>query len=183
MDYIEQTVIALIAGAVGAGIKSLWDGYVQKKKTIELESWKIKVPEIEKRLSQFYWPIYLRLQRDNVIWEKILDRDNKSDDEKQRLAFEIEDGVLLPNHGEILKIIELNIYLCGMDDDEEFEKLLFSYIRHVDVYRSIRAIGIKDKDPIYFNEPYPRGFYHAFEKRLKKLQKEYNAILHDGGIG
>lgn len=176
-----ETLVALISVAGGVALKATWDAYVDKKKTIELEIWKIRVVELEKRLSQFYWPIYLRLQRDNVVWKRILERDDESDTERQRLAYQIEEGVLLPNHIEVVKIIESSIHLAALD--KEFENLLFAYLRHIDVYRSIRTVGIKDKDPIYFNEPYPTEFFPALEKRLMRYQQEYDAALRDQSVG
>ena len=177
---MTAAVLALLSTACGFAIKTLWDAYVQKRQSIELESWKIRVSELEKRLSQFYWPIYLRLQRDNVVWRKILDRENQTDEGRKQLACQIEGGVLLPNHEEILRIIENNAHLAGLD--KEFEKLLLSYVRHVDVYRSIRAIGIKDRDPINFGEPYPKEFFPALEKRLIACQEEYDQALRTQGI-
>lgn len=176
-----NSIVAIVSAACGVALKALWDAYVQKKKSIELEIWKIRVEELEKRLSLFYWPIYLRLQRDNVVWRKILERQNHSDEERKKLAFQIEEGILLPNHLEIIKIIEANMHLAGAD--KEFEELMLAYVRHVDVYRSIRAVGIRDKDPIYFEEPYPKTFFEAFESRLLKFQREYDAILNAKGIG
>jgi hypothetical protein len=170
-----DTFFILMSGACGVALKTAWDAWVDKKKAIELEIWKARVNELEKRLSQFYWPIYLRLQRDNVVWTKILDRNNQSDTERQQLAHQIEQGVLLPNHAEIVKIIESHIHIAALD--KEFEAEILSYLRHIDVYRSIRTVGIIDKDPVYFGEPYPPGFFDSVEKRLLKFQIEYEDII------
>lgn len=167
MNDALVVLTVLISGACGVAIKAAWNAWVDKKKIIELETWKIRVTELEKRLSQFYWPVYIRLQRDNVVWQKILDRENQSDTERQQLAFQIEQGVLLPNHAEIVKIIESNIHLAALD--KEFEAQVLAYLRHIDVYRSIRTVGIQDKDPVYFGEPYPKEFFHTLEKRLMKF--------------
>ncbi|NQD94535.1 hypothetical protein HP532_17975 [Pseudomonas sp. CrR25] len=173
--------ISAISVASGVALKIAWSAWIDKQKDIELEIWKVRASELEKRLSQFYWPIYLRLQRDNVVWEKILDRENPSDAERQKLAFQIEQGVLLPNHAEIVEIIESSIHLAVLDT--EFETQILAYLRHLDVYRSIRAIGITDKDPTYFGEPYPRNFFKMVEERLFKFQNEYEEILRMQGIG
>ena len=181
LPNMAETLIALISTACGIVLKSAWDAWVDNRKSIELEIWKARVNELEKRLSQFYWPIYLRLQRDNVVWSKILDRDGQSDDEHRQLGRQIEKGVLLPNHSEIVKIIESNIHLAALDKD--FEAQLLAYLRHIDVYLSIRTVGIMDKDPIYFGEPYPPGFFEAVEKRLSKFQREYEEVLRAQGVG
>lgn len=53
---------------------------------------------IERQLSEFYWPIYLRLQKDNVVWRRILDRKKAQDDPLQKIGTEIEANFILPNH-------------------------------------------------------------------------------------
>ena len=169
-----EILIALISTACGFALKTLWQAHVDRKKTVELETWKIRVSQLEQRLSRFYWPIYLRLQKDNVIWEKILHRDD-FDVDKKMLGFQIEKDVLLPNHAEIIRIIENNIHLAKPDSD--FEQQLLQYIKHIDIYRALRGAGITDKDPIHFDEPYPNGFFEAVEVRLKSLQSEYDMII------
>ena len=174
-----ETIIALLSAATGFMLKSLWEAYVDRKKTQELEVWKIRVSELEKRLSQFYWPIYLRLQRDNVVWKKILDRDNNLDVDRQKLGHQIETDVLLPNHAEIVSVIEKNMHLAG--SDRVFEEQLLAYLRHVDVYRASRAAGIS-KDPIHFGEPYPKGFFEAVHTQLERHQKLYDEMLSRQGV-
>ena len=176
-----EAFLYVVSLAAGAALKTLWDSYVDKRKEIELQTWRIRAEQLEKRLSQFYWPIYLRLQRDNVVWKRILDRQTSIDDERSRLAYQIEESVLLPNHAEIVKIIESNMHLAGAD--VTFERHVMEYMRHVDVYQSLRTVGIKDKDPIHFGEPYPQGFFEALSERLRKYQAEYERLLKDEGIG
>lgn len=175
------TLLSLLSVVSGVALKIAFDAYIDKKKSIELEIWKIRVAELENRLTRFYWPIYLRLQRDNVIWHKILERENPSNEDRRKLAFEIERGILIPNHEEIVKIIESNIHLA--DADTDFKVLIFAYLRHIDVYSSIRAVGIIDKDPIHFDEPYPKEFFNALEGRLLTYQDEYKKILRLNKIG
>lgn len=177
-----EAFLALVAAAAGVGLKVVWDSYVKQKSTIELEVWKIRATQLERRLSQFYWPIYLRLQRDNLIWREILPRfDRRANEDKLKLAHQIDEGVLLQNHLEILKIIEENIHLADLDS--ELESSLMAYVRHVDVFRSLRALGINKKDPIAFGEPYPKEFFNALEARLQRYQAEYDALIHQRGIG
>jgi hypothetical protein len=115
MNDALVVLTVLISGACGVAIKAAWNAWVDKKKIIELETWKIRVTELEKRLSQFYWPVYIRLQRDNVVWQKILDRENQSDTERQQLAFQIEQGVLLPMLSTYQNIVILHFCKRGID--------------------------------------------------------------------
>ncbi len=154
-------------------LSKLWENYVGKQKDIEFELWQTRVKDVETRLREFYWPIYLRLQRDNVIWEKILKR-NDTDADTSSMAAKIESEVILPNHLAIVGIIENGMHFVRNDD--ELEKEVMHYLRHIDVYRSIRAAGIK-KDPIVFGEPYPQEFFQIIDRRVKVLQRQYDEIL------
>src|ERR1019366_6344748 len=104
-----EVVLGLIAAAAGAVAKSAFDAWAGKKKEIELEAWRLKLTTLQQRLSEFYWPLYLRLQRDNIVWTRILAR-NDSDETKRKIAHEIEESVILPNHREAIGIIERGIH-------------------------------------------------------------------------
>jgi hypothetical protein len=117
-----------------------------------------------------------------VVWKRILDRFehvNPDDEERRKLAVEVERSVIIPNHLEIARTIQSFIHLAAVD--KELEDLLMAYLRHVDVYTSLRTAGIQ-KDPIMFGEPWPKGLFTAIQSRLVACQTEYNEILRDNGI-
>jgi hypothetical protein len=158
-----------------------------------METWKIRTTELEQRLSQFYWPLYMRFQRDDLVWEKVFHdlrpKDGRvspdwvakvSDEDRQKLAQEIEEKVLVPNHAEAASIIRSGLYRANAD--QEFEDLLARYLRHVDAYASLRSAGIRDVTPTHIGEPYPNGLSEAVSKRLRKYQAEYEAMLRDHGV-
>jgi hypothetical protein len=130
---------------------------------------------MERQLSEFYWPIYLRLQKDNVVWRRILDRKKAGDDPLQKIGTEIETNFILPNHGEIVKIIETKIHLAKLND--ELLQPLLAYIKHVAVYKAAKDAGYTDLLPIHLQEPWPADFFPAIEKRTKALQGEYDKLL------
>jgi hypothetical protein len=130
---------------------------------------------VERQLSDFYWPIYLRLQKDNVVWRRILDRNKGNDALRQKVGVEIERNFILTNHDEIVKIIESNIYLAKADD--ELLEPLLKYLKHIAVYKAMRAAGCYDKDPIHLQEPWPRDFFPVIEERTKALQSQYDKLL------
>jgi len=175
-----ETLAALIAAAVGFATKSVFDAWTDKKKQLELEAWKLKVATLQQRLADFYWPLYLRLQRDNVVWGRILERGN-DDDIKRRIAREIEEGVILPNHREAVSIIEHGIHVAAIDP--QFEVEMLKYLRHVAVYTSARAAGLLDVDPVDLNEPWPREFFPMVESRLARYQNELLELLREQGVG
>lgn len=70
----------------GIIVKWIFDYYLKAKD----EYWRRRISEVEAQISEFYWPIYIRLQKDNVIWRKIIERTNELDKDKRELAHEIE---------------------------------------------------------------------------------------------
>lgn len=188
----DVTLWSIVSAAFGFGAKALWDSYVGFRDDVRLESWKIRADELEKRLSQFYWPLYARLQRDEVIWQKVfydlrsLSTRQKpgwvallSDAEQQKLRKEIETQVLIPNHAEAAAIIKSAMHLANADP--QFEELLVRYVRHVDVYTSLRSVG-SNLNPIDVGEEFPTGLTQAVQERLHKYQREYEALLQDRGV-
>jgi hypothetical protein len=180
-------------GAAGVIAKSLWDRYVGWKSSIPLETWKIRTHELERRLSKFYWPLYARLMRDDVVWKVVFHdlrprQDSEqppwatrmSEDARRALSREIEAKVLLPNHTEAVGIIRSSIHLANADAD--FLALLGKYVRHVDAYSSLRSAGISDQDPIDVGEPYPPGLSEAVEVKLRGYQAEYEELLREKGV-
>jgi hypothetical protein len=155
------TLWSALGGAFGAAVgvvaKSLWDRYAGWQSSIPLETWKIRTHELERRLSEFYWHLYARLMRDDVVWKLVFldlrpkrDREQPpwatrlSDDTRRTLSREMEAKVLLPNHAEAVGIIRSSIHLANADPD--FLAPLAKYVRHVDAYSSLRSAGLLDQD-------------------------------------
>jgi len=131
----------------------------------------------ERQLTEFYWPIYLRLQKDNVVWERMLDKSKEDNEVLQRIGTLIETEFILPNHEEMVKVIELKIHLAQLD--EELLEALLSYIKHIAVYKAARSAGFTDlhhtqKDLL---PPWPENLYPIIEQRTKALQNEYDDLL------
>ena len=42
-----------------------------------------------RQLSDFYWPLYIGLQKDNVIWRRILDKSDAKDELGKRLVVSV----------------------------------------------------------------------------------------------
>jgi hypothetical protein len=186
-----------LGGAFGAAAavmaKSLWDKYAGWQSGVPIETWKIRAHQLERRLSEFYWPLYARLMRDDVVWQIVFydlrprhDREQPDwakrlpEEDRRKLSQEIETKVLLPNHVEAVGIIRSSIHLANADSD--LLALLAKYIRHVDAYTSLRSAGITDTDPIDVGEPYPQGLSDAVNARLKKYQADYEELVREKGI-
>jgi hypothetical protein len=132
---------------------------------------------LEKQLSTFYWPLYLRLEKDNAMWKRIA---HLTDDARDPLPAEaghaVERGYILPNHAEAVALIEQNAHL--IDDEDLFAELLH-YVRHVAVYQAVRGTPeLKGRDPRHLGEPFPETLFPLVEGKLRTLQDEYRRLLH-----
>ena len=94
---------------------------------------------------------------------------------KQNLAAAIERDVVLPNHDKLVSLIERNLHLA--EADEKLEGFLLAYMRHVAIYRSIRAAGEEMVLPMAAGEEWPHDLFPSVERRMRELQEDYNRLL------
>ena len=183
----------LVGAVVGVIAKWLWDSSFGWRSGIPIETWRTRAHQLERRVSEFYWPLYARLMRDDVVWQKVFidlrsrnDREppawikNLDEESRRKLSRELESKVLLPNHIEAVNIIRSSIHLANADS--QFLDLLSRYVRHVDAYTSLRSSGLTDTDPIDVGEPYPPGLSDAVVARLRKYQADYDELMREKGV-
>lgn len=182
-----------LGGTIGVVAKTIWDTYAVWKASITTETWTIRASQLDKLLSEFYWPLYIRLKRDDVIWKTVSYHlkpeynpqratwtNHLSDEMRKKLAEEVENKIIIPNQLEAVAIIRSGVYAAKAD--KEFLDLLTRYVRHVDAYASLRSCGIKDIDPIDVDEPYPQRLSDAVYARLEKFQEDYDNLVREKGI-
>jgi hypothetical protein len=107
-------MITLLAGSFGpvawsgvtflAGIasKGAIDSYLRRKEEVRKFVLDKRVRFLEQQLSQFYWPIYLHLQKENLYWERLRERTQDPESSQSKLSIQIESGVILPSHKEAM---------------------------------------------------------------------------------
>jgi len=203
MSFLETVLASLFSsGAVIAAAAYIFKVAFEKRMEQEVESFKAalgeRLAELESRLrigearedvrfrqllefraeqlSEFYWPLYIGLQKDNVVWRRILDKRDGTDELKKRVGTVVERDVVLPNHERLVTLIEKHIHLA--EADEELEWLLLVYIRHVAIYKAIRTAGEENVFPISAGEEFPHGLFPAVERRVRELQEDYNRLLN-----
>jgi len=93
---------------------------------------------------------------------------------KAALGKQVELDVLLPNHEAACKIIQDNIHLAA---DATLVKIMLKYIKHVTIYRAIRATGDKETDPIDVGEPWPAEVFPAVAAATLDHQKRFEELL------
>jgi hypothetical protein len=130
----------------------------------------------EKQLSQFYWPICFRFMKDTAIWKLVPHLYSKASKRiSDQVGREIELNYLIKNHEEIVAIMESNIHLAQADP--ELLQMIGDYVRHVAVYRALRATNTYDLNPIDVGEPLPKDLLAKFEDQKTRLQSEFDALV------
>ncbi|TRX37818.1 hypothetical protein FNW52_02665 [Flavobacterium sp. ZT3R18] len=178
---VEKGLLAIIIALAGFWISK----YLEiDKQRITLQN-KIKetnrdkiYSQIEKQLSNFYYPIYFRLQKDNALWKLSPQLSGSKDALPQETNDIIEKDYILKNHNEILSTIQNNIHFVEIDN--ELQESINAYIKHVTVYDTIRKINSTSKlNPIDFDAPYPNSFVEIIKARMTILQKKNNELLNE----
>jgi hypothetical protein len=180
LTVVDKMLIAGVLLLAGWGLNRLLEK-LKSELAIKNEFAKLRDAKqlefLEKQLSQFYYPLYIRLHIDGAVWTRILDKQNGNDELRQKVGAAIERNIILPNHEAMVKIIEGNIHLAE-SDALAFNQML-SYVRHVAVYRAMRESGCQDKDPISLGEPWPSKLLPIIEATTYKLQTDYDRLLVD----
>ncbi|MDB5137751.1 MAG: hypothetical protein JWP37_4354 [Mucilaginibacter sp.] len=152
------TLIA-VAGFIG---KSVYDIYLDKRK----RNRKL----IESKLQYFYWPICIRLTKNENIYQYLYKgkKDTDKDSLDYKIAHYVEKAILMTNHKEIIDIITR--YRHFADADTEVGGLIDAYIRHVSVYNALMAAKVDEFPANVSNAPYPAGIYDYFYRKTLELQ-------------
>jgi hypothetical protein len=133
---------------------------------------------IEKQISEFYWPIYLRLEKDNVMWKRIKSLSPEKNVLPEAASVAIEKEFILKNHQEIVEIIESKIHLAeNATNSKDLINELLSYIKHVAVYKTIRSVKeLQRFNPVDMNEPFPEQLFPLIERNFHQLQHRYQYL-------
>lgn len=174
--------LPVVTGLVGFLGKSAWDQYWSRRNEQAIREWQHRTTQLATQLSEFFWPLLLRLRRDDAVWTHMLVR---ASDDPALAAYgrTIETAVLLPNHAAMVEIIEQGMrHTAG---DHELQEMLVAYVRHAAVYRALREAGVRDRDPLALGVPWPKGLTELVEARTKARQAEYDRLMQAGphGVG
>jgi hypothetical protein len=165
------SIVLLLAGFFG---RSLWDILTKRRESLHELRLKSRIDRLEKQLSEFYWPIYLRLIQNEATWTHLLE------EHATTLKRAFEENIVLPNHVEIVTCLQTSVHLA--DADYDFRKQIAEYLHHVAAYQSLRAAG-DDRLPAQVHVPWPQKLNRAFEVRTLKLQREYDVLLNRPASG
>jgi hypothetical protein len=171
VTIIDKLLIALIL--IGAGLWANQNLEVFKSRQARhSEVVSAKIEFIQSQLSEFYWPLLFRLEKDNAVWTRIMNPE-------KRLAANIEEKFILPNHDEILQLLDSKSYLM-FNSTEKIQGLLIDaikqYERHIAVYKALKSIG-DTRRPADLGENWPKNFDQIIRIRIVELERQREALL------
>jgi hypothetical protein len=189
-EAMTNDLIKIAADKLAIGLLIIFAGYmvnraIEKYKAAQAlrsefskQRFAATLQRLERQLSEFYWPVYLRLQKDNTVWRRLLDKTKEEDNPLRRIGSRIEKDFILPNHAELVKIIETKIHLA--EPDAALQAALLAYIDHVAVYNAAISAGFTDLHGTQRDllTPWPRELFPLIEARTLELQHEYVSSLN-----
>jgi len=169
---MHPTLLTALAAVAGFIAKSLWDLFWKRREEYVALARQKRIEFLERQLSLFYWPLYIHLQKNNVVWDHLANGISPSLKTKKTVDNQLCQSFFLPNHEAMLRVIEGNIHLAQAD--EILEDLLLRFIRHVAIFKALRDGGLQNIDPVYVGVPWPKPLFPVLEQRLRSLQQQYD---------
>jgi len=172
-------ILAIIIGLFG-------NIYLESKKQFNVNAaiqLKLKRDFIDKQLSEFYYPVKMRLEKDTAVWQ-LSDRLSMQNRRKTGDEFSkyIEKSVILPNQEEIIMIISKSFGLIKNADEKYDPKPLSEsinhYQRHFAAYKTLRMLNIWDLNPIDVCQgcEWPDLFPKLISERIAVLEQQREAL-------
>jgi hypothetical protein len=133
-----------------------------------------KRAELSKELSDFYYPVTLRIAKDNMIWKDVLGGRNSN--AAAKFGAELEKTLIMKNHDDIVAIIEG--HLDVIKDDEKLMALVSQLEEHVALYNALRAAGDDKHTPQQVDDKarWPEDLYPILQERTKAVEKQVEAL-------
>jgi hypothetical protein len=136
---------------------------------------------VDKQLAEFFYPVKMRLERDNAVWE-VSARNRRDEGLNLKLSKDIEANLLMPNHEEIMDLIKTKFHLLANPTETiELAPLIAAmnrYQRHVTIYKALYQS--KDKRfpaSVCSGCEYPKEFEVLINKHIKNLEDQRSKLL------
>jgi hypothetical protein len=160
-------IIPLLTGIIGYFVQSA------------VARTKAELRFVDRQLSELYYPIQLRLKKDDALfsfWER-----NKNNKENQRVLDELRHTSMVKNHEQIMSILEHHSdLLLNPDEKTSIQPLmqaLFLYERHVALLSALQASG-DNRTPwaVDHEFEYPKNFETEIDNRVSQLEEQRRAL-------
>ena len=103
---MSDKILPILLVVVGFVARSAWDIITKRRESLRDLQLKSQVARLETQLSEFYWPIYLRLIQNEATWEHLLN---------STLGKAFEKSILLPNHEAIVARLQTWDHLADIN--------------------------------------------------------------------
>lgn len=172
-------VIAIVVGLFG----NVYLESVKQLNANKSTQQKIKREFVDRQLSDFYYPIQMRLEKDTAVWElagQLSEKNRRTTGDE--FSKYIENSVLIPNHDEIVSIISKNFGLIKNADEKYDPKPLIDvinqYQRHFAAYKTLRTLGLYTLNPIDVCKgcEWPQQFRKIIAMRIAELEQQREAL-------
>ena len=165
---LTEVMIPVLIAVLGYLGKSVYEIYVNRQKR--------KREQLENQLKYFYWPIYIRLQKNADLYRIILKFKPKKENESidAKISRYVQKEVILKTHEEIIDIIITYRHLA--ETDYEFETLTNQYITHVSIQRGFYHAEMDEYTFIFSEALYPLGIDNYFHDKTIALQKKLERL-------
>jgi len=209
-DIWTTIIIPLLIGPLFIYFKSVYDNYTQNKREHNLLVYNTKIDYLSKVLTNFYWPLYLKLlciQQLNYNIPIKNDYEYKSDDScDENSELENNDNIIININNknkstsiildsntihlmelninklfkETIDIIENNIYNVRLSN--HLNKHIVKFIKFCKIRQIIHEGSIEKKYNIkYFGtKDNTSKLLNIIEYELNKYKKQYNTLLEIG---
>jgi uncharacterized protein (DUF2164 family) len=188
MTFQQELIITLI-DKLAIGALLLLGGYLlnrllkshESREALENEKAKLRDEKrlefLERQLCEFYWPLYIRLEKDRCIWKKILDINSEKGSLVQKVGLAVETRVILPNHEAMIALIETHIHLAQAD--KNLTKKLMEYIRLATEYQALRDAGDTTQFSItkIGSDWLHQDLFDEIKDITDKLQSQYDDLI------
>lgn len=166
-DAVSGLLLPAGLAAIGYVIKSLYDLIIERRNK--------RIENLERKLKHFYWPILIRLEKDNELWRIIMSKKNEPSSLEYRMANSVEKNNIMETQREIMAIIDEYAYLCSPDQDLMQE--MKQYVKNATLLKALRDAGEEKIFPKELGVPYPDNFYYLIKKKTESLQQELKQIV------
>ena len=151
-----------ILAVLGFAAKSIYDAIIDNRKRHR--------KLIESKLQNFYWPICIRIKKNQNFFRYFFEGKEVKDKDsvEYKVTHYVEKNILIKNHDEIVTIITKYRYLA--DADSQVDTLIDQYLRHVSIYKAFLNSGIDEYPDKAGHAPYPAAIDDYFFDKTKELQ-------------
>ncbi len=172
---MSESFLAIGSAIIGFVSKSIWDYFWKARFDKNQAALRKRTDFLERQLSEFYWPILIQLEKNDMVWNQVKNSDLVKGTISNEFYNKMKQEFFFPNNEEILRIIETKFYLSQSPDS--LNSLIQEFVKHQSIFQGIKLHLKDDTLPDEFGIPYPAALLEEVRNFTEKLQKEYDKLI------